>query len=206
MKTVIANKADFFPKDGCPIALRTIQGDYPVQHEGDLTDIRHTHDFSELIIITSGGGKHWIDGDTYSVKAGDIFLIQGNTEHYFEDRYKLGMFNIMFTIVFLLVTVTFVVILVKGISEWNKNNHSPRLTVPATIIAKRTNVSRRRHGGANGHHHHHTSTTYYVTFQVESGDRMEFHISGQEYGLLIEGDKGNLSFQGTRYLGFERSI
>ena len=96
MKTVIANKADFFPKDGCPIALRTIQGDYPVQHEGDLTDIRHTHDFSELIIITSGGGKHWIDGDTYSVKAGDIFLIQGNTEHYFEDRYKLGMFNIMF--------------------------------------------------------------------------------------------------------------
>ena len=117
-----------------------------------------------------------------------------------------GMFNIMFTIVFILVIGTFVVMLVKGISEWNKNNHSPRLTVPATIIAKRTNVSRHRHGGANSHHHHHTSTTYYVTFQVESGNRMEFHISGQEYGLLIEGDHGNLSFQGTRYLGFERSI
>ena len=117
-----------------------------------------------------------------------------------------GMFNIMFTIVFILVIGTFVVMLVKGISEWNKNNHSPRLTVPATIIAKRTNVSRHRHGGANSHHHHHTSATYYVTFQVESGDRMEFHISGQEYGLLIEGDHGNLSFQGTRYLGFERSI
>ena len=117
-----------------------------------------------------------------------------------------GMFNIIFTIVFILVIGTFVVILVKGISEWNKNNHSPRLTVPATIIAKRTNVSRHRHGGANSHHHYHTSTTYYVTFQVESGDRMEFHISGQEYGVLIEGDHGNLSFQGTRYLGFERSI
>ena len=117
-----------------------------------------------------------------------------------------GMFNIIFTIVFILVIGTFVVILVKGISEWNKNNHSPRLTVPATIIAKRTNVTRHRHGGVNSHHHHHTSTTYYVTFQVESGDRMEFHISGQEYGLLIEGDHGNLSFQGTRYLGFERSI
>ena len=117
-----------------------------------------------------------------------------------------GMFNIIFTIVFILVIGTFVVILVKGISEWNKNNHFPRLTVPATIIAKRTNVSRHRHGGANSHHHHHTSTTYYVTFQVESGDRMEFHISGQEYGVLIEGDHGNLSFQGTRYLGFERSI
>ena len=114
------------------------------------------------------------------------------------------MFGIMFIVVFLLVIGTFVVILVKGIGEWNKNNHSPKLTVPATIVTKRTNVSRHRHGGANGHHHHHTSTTYYVTFQVESGDRMEFHITGQEYGLLIEGDRGNLSFQGTRYLGFER--
>ena len=116
----------------------------------------------------------------------------------------LDLFEIMFTIVFLLVIGTFVVILVKSIAEWNKNNHSPKLTVPAAIVAKRTNVSRHRHGGVNGHHHHHTSTSYYVTFQVESGDRMEFHISGQEFGLLIEGDRGNLSFQGSRYLGFDR--
>ena len=46
--------------------------------------------------------------------------------------------------------------------------------------------------------------SYYVTFQVESGDRMEFHVTGQQFGLLLEGDQGNLSFQGTRYLGFER--
>ena len=117
----------------------------------------------------------------------------------------LVIFQIMFGLVFVLTIGTFIVIAVKGISQWNKNNHSPRLTVPATIVAKRTNVSRHRHSGANGHHHHTTSTTYYVTFQVESGDRMEFHVTGQEYGLLIEGDRGNLSFQGTRYLGFERT-
>lgn len=116
-----------------------------------------------------------------------------------------GLFGIMFTVVFLLTVGTFVVFLVKGIGEWNKNNHSPRLTVPATIVAKRTNVSRHHHDGANGHHHHHTSTTYYVTFQVASGDRMELCMSGSEYGLLVEGDKGNLTFQGTRYLGFERT-
>jgi hypothetical protein len=53
---------------------------------------------------------------------------------------------------------------------------------------------------------HHTthSTTYYVTFQVESGDRMELQLAGNEYGLLVEGDRGKLTFQGTRYLGFER--
>ncbi|MBQ6471690.1 MAG: helix-turn-helix domain-containing protein [Victivallales bacterium] len=96
MQTVIANRADFFPEVGCPIALRTIRGDQPLQHEGDLTDIRHTHDFSELIIITAGGGTHWINGVTYPVTGGDIFLIQGNTEHYFTSRHNLGMFNIMF--------------------------------------------------------------------------------------------------------------
>lgn len=45
----------------------------------------------------------------------------------------------------------------------------------------------------------------YATFQVESGDRMELRLAGNEYGLLVEGDKGKLSFQGTRFLGFERT-
>lgn len=49
-----------------------------------------------------------------------------------------------------------------------------------------------------------TSTRYYVTFQVESGDRMEFSVTGLEYGMLAEGDIGKLTFQGTRYLSFER--
>ena len=114
------------------------------------------------------------------------------------------MFNvvgIMFTIVFVLVIGLFIVNAVRGIREWSSNNNSPRLTVPATVVAKRTNVTR-HHSGTSGHHH--TSTSYYVTFQVESGDRMELHVAGTEYGMLIEGDSGKLTVQGTRYLGFER--
>jgi len=95
-KAVVANRKDFFTPNGCPIAIRTIQGDRAMQHEGDLTDIRHTHDFAELIIITNGGGNHWINGTNYQVSAGDIFLIQGNSEHYFTHRYGLSMFNVMF--------------------------------------------------------------------------------------------------------------
>lgn len=117
----------------------------------------------------------------------------------------MDLFSILFSIVFLMGIATFIIILVRRIGTWNKNNHSPRLTVPAAIVAKRASVSNHRHGGVNGHHHHHTSTSYYVTFQVESGDRIEFHVPSLEYGLLVEGDRGNLSFQGTRYLGFERS-
>ena len=119
--------------------------------------------------------------------------------------FGFGMFQIMFFIVFGLAISTVFISLVKGVRDWNKNNHSPRLTVPATVVTKRTDVTRRRSGGTNGHHHYHTSTNYYVTFEVESGDRMELHLSGPEYGLLVEGDKGKLSFQGTRYLGFERT-
>ena len=116
-----------------------------------------------------------------------------------------GLFQIMFSLVFVAVFGMFIITAVKGISQWNKINHSPRLTVPATVVAKRTNVSHHHHNhGSNGMHHTTRSTTYYVTFQVESGDRMELHVAGHEFGMLIEGDRGMLSFQGTRYLGFER--
>lgn len=114
---------------------------------------------------------------------------------------------VLITILFLVILAVFVVVFVKSISQWNKNNHSPRLTVDATVVTKRTNVSH-----SSGHHNHttgmhtsgHTDTDYYVTFEVASGDRMEFHVSGEEYGLLVEGDYGELSFQGTRYQGFHR--
>ena len=118
--------------------------------------------------------------------------------------FGFGLFQIMFSLVFFLVIGMFIVIAVKGIGQWNKNNHSPRLTVPATIVAKRTNVSHHHNHSGTGMHHTTHSTTYYVTFQVESGDRMELHVAGQEFGLLVEGDEGKLTFQGTRYLKFER--
>ena len=114
------------------------------------------------------------------------------------------MFSIMFTIVFVIVIGTFIATAVRGIGQWNKNNNSPRLTVPATVVSKRTKVSHNHHNGVDHHHTYRSSTTYYITFQVESGDRMEFHVTGQEYGMLIEGDQGMLHFQGTRYLGFQR--
>ena len=111
------------------------------------------------------------------------------------------VFNILFAIIFFCVLGTMVYIFVKNISTWNKNNHSPQLTVPATVVAKRTEVSRHHTDNTMAH----TFTTYYVTFQVESGDRMELTVSGSDYGMLVEGDIGKLSFQGTRYLGFERN-
>ena len=116
-----------------------------------------------------------------------------------------GGFEILFFLMFLFIFGMFVVTAVRGIGQWNKNNHSPKLTVDATVVTKRTNVSRHHHNhGTNHLGHTTTSTTYYATFQVESGDRMELQVDGYEYGMLVEGDHGKLSFQGTRYIGFER--
>ncbi|MCI5573056.1 MAG: DUF2500 domain-containing protein [Faecalibacterium prausnitzii] len=119
------------------------------------------------------------------------------------------LFSLLFPLVFLLALGTILFTLVGNLRTWNKNNHSPRLTVQAAVVAKRTQVSRHRNanaGDATGAHGYTTSsvTTYYVTFQVESGDRMELQVGGAEYGMLVEGDTGKLSFQGTRYLSFQR--
>lgn len=116
-----------------------------------------------------------------------------------------GGFEIVFMIMFFLITGMFVVMLIKGIGEWHKNNQSPRLSVDASVVSRRSSVSHHHHTNAGGYGAHTTtSTSYYVTFQVESGDRMELCVTGREYGMLAEGDYGKLSFQGTRYLGFER--
>ena len=118
--------------------------------------------------------------------------------------FGFDLFGIIFSLVWVLFLAVFLVTIGRMILQWNKNNHSPRLTVDATVVAKRADISRHHHNGVNDHHHYHHSTSYYVTFQVESGDRMELHMAGHEYGLLIEGDKGKLTFQGTRFLNFQR--
>ena len=118
------------------------------------------------------------------------------------------MFNIielLFPVIFILIFIMIIFTLAKGISTWHKNNNSPRLTVSARIVAKRQNTTYHNQpnaGDTSGAHGYHTtsSTTYYVTFQVESGDRIEMSVS--EYGKLTEGDEGKLTFQGTRYLQF----
>ena len=91
------------------------------------------------------------------------------------------LFPFFFFAITAIVVATFVVIFVKGIREWNHNNHSPVLTVPAKVVAKR------EHRSHNSAADVHTSTSYYATFEVESGDRMELSLSGREYGCWRRG-------------------
>ena len=107
----------------------------------------------------------------------------------------------MYYVVFFLVIAMLIFVFVKRIGEWVNNNNSPRLSVDAKIVDKRMTTH---------HHHsdedHHDTYSYHITFEVQSGDRMELKVPRSEYGLLVKGDEGVLTFQGTRYLGFERNI
>lgn len=42
-------------------------------------------------------------------------------------------------------------------------------------------------------------------FELENRERLELLVDKTEYEKFFEGDEGLLSFQGTRYFGFERS-
>lgn len=109
-------------------------------------------------------------------------------------------FSILFMVVFVFVLGVIVVSLFRNFKQWNHNNHSPRLSVIATVVSKRTYAG--RHAGNNN-----TAggyTRYYATFQVESGDRMELELPVNQYGYLVEGDQGKLTFQGTRFISFAR--
>lgn len=115
------------------------------------------------------------------------------------------MFDLMFTIVPVFVIGMFIYVIVSGIGTWhnnnNNNNNSPRLSVPVKIVTKRadTTYTSQQDMMASSH------TTYYVTFEVESGDRIELVVPRSEYGFMVEGDQGKLTFQGTRYISFDRN-
>ncbi|WP_243735138.1 DUF2500 domain-containing protein [Paenibacillus turpanensis] len=111
--------------------------------------------------------------------------------------------SVLFPIVFIVVLGMIVLRAFSGVREWQSNNKQPVLSVDAEVVSKRTHVSNHAHNH-NGHVHNQSSTRYFATFQVRSGDRMEFTVSGQEYGMLAEGDQGELTFQGTRYHSFLR--
>ena len=128
----------------------------------------------------------------------------------FYSPFGFGALYGVFPLLALAVFIIFAVILVKGVAQWSKNNNSPRLTVACVIVDKRTETTMQQRpvaGDASGAHGYQTmtDTTHFVTFQVESGDKIEFTVSGSEYAQLAEGEQGKLTFAGTRYLGFEKT-
>lgn len=115
------------------------------------------------------------------------------------------LFPLVFLLMFGFALYTLISSAAVRAQEKRKNDASPRLTVPASVVTKRAQVgTTHHHNAATNTGGTYYNTKYFATFQFESGDRLELSVSPGEYGMLVEGDRGQLSFQGTRYLGFVR--
>ena len=85
----------YFSREIVPCAVVKVHGN-TLSHEHNYTGIPHWHDFSELVILTAGTGMQNINGVSYPVSAGDVFVISGKTTHYFEEYRNLEIVNILF--------------------------------------------------------------------------------------------------------------
>jgi AraC-like DNA-binding protein len=97
-KSKIAGGKDYFGLEGFPVAVRRVRTNstHTPSHPHDLTEVEHSHDFCELVIVTHGSAMHWLEGKDFPVTAGDVFLLQGKQRHYFYDRQDLDLINIMY--------------------------------------------------------------------------------------------------------------
>jgi cytoskeletal protein RodZ len=116
-----------------------------------------------------------------------------------DDSLAFTVVPVIIGAVFVLVLGVIIVAVVKGWRQWSRNNASPVETVRALVVTKRMSV---RSGSEDSP----ASTSHHVTFELTTGVREEFGISGPEYGQLAEGDRGMLTRQGTRYKGFVRDL
>lgn len=99
----------------------------------------------------------------------------------------------------------------KGISEWNKNNKAPKISVNVFVKGKNseTHVSSSYNptNDQSGYSYSPTTTviTRTVTFESkETKRRFVFDIEKMQFDLIFEGDSGVLTYQGTRFIGFKR--
>lgn len=106
-------------------------------------------------------------------------------------------FNFLSSVIPLLVIAGFVFI--AGSLVWNaiSNLGQPEQSAPARVVSKRLQVW----GGAGEHG---ASTSYFVTFEFAGGERKELKVPASTYGLIVEGDRGGLTYRGTWFRRFER--
>lgn len=84
----ILKKEDWFHQDGFPIVVERRDPQEPFG--------LHTHEFSEIVIITGGKGLHLTGEDSYELAAGDTFVIGGTRPHDYRNMDELRLINVLF--------------------------------------------------------------------------------------------------------------
>lgn len=90
-----ATRSDFLRSDDHFVdsgpAIR-IDRYFDLDYRGSL----HTHEFTELVMVTGGQGLHIADDQAWPIAAGDVFVITGHVQHTYRDLVQLDLINILF--------------------------------------------------------------------------------------------------------------
>lgn len=116
----------------------------------------------------------------------------------------LGIFPIVIFIFMFGITGFILSRVVKAWRGYQYNSMQPQQTAPARVVDKRTAFrasTTAHHHGAGGTH---GRTYYFVTFEFQNGDRKEFSVTANGYGLLTAADSGDITYQGNWLLQFAR--
>lgn len=114
------------------------------------------------------------------------------------------MFDIM-PVFFFVFFIMFFGVIIYNIYNEISTRKKPVIPVEAIVKGKRSRTNQHNHSNGEFGSHVTTSTSYYATFEFTNGERVELTIKGNDYGMLSEGDRGILEFQGNRFVSFKRN-
>jgi hypothetical protein len=118
-------------------------------------------------------------------------------------------FNLQMEIMLVLIIAIFTAIFFRCIFEWTINKCSAMESVDAFVVAKQQGMIQQQipnAGDATGGHGFtlQEQPWYKITFRMTDSTEKEFNVDDQSFRELKEGEKGILTYQGTRYLGFKK--
>src|SRR5210317_142620 len=56
----------------------------------------HSHDFTELVVVTGGRGSHGTETESWPISSGDVFVIHPTMTHSYHNTEDLELVNVIF--------------------------------------------------------------------------------------------------------------
>lgn len=94
--TIVLDNQHYFGSNGFPVSVWKEGLNNTDPNRPNYTETEHSHNFWEIVLINGGSGKHNLEGKSFPVAAGDVFLIQNHQKHFFHELNELELVNVLY--------------------------------------------------------------------------------------------------------------
>lgn len=94
--TIVLDNQHYFGPNGFPVAVCREGYSDAYRIRPNYTETEHSHNFWEIVFINGGHGMHCLEGHSFPVHTGDVFLLQEHQKHYFHDLHNLELVNVLY--------------------------------------------------------------------------------------------------------------